>query len=116
MGFDLTGGESFNWHSWRGCLDVAKAFGWKPAGTAPPPPEHRPPNAGGRGGGYFSNDFQSVTESDAKDLSRALFRAINAVQTGRLLPLNQHLAIKEVDLSEVTRLANHAFRGGFTIY
>jgi hypothetical protein len=102
MGVDLTGGASFSPSSWRSCLDVAAAFGWEPAGTIPPSDIE-----GEWDGSYLSNSSQSVTDADARELARALFRALNAVWTDRPLSPDQAPALKEAHLYEVTRLANH---------
>ena len=91
MGFDLRGKGGYfclNNERWYHCLDIACAFGWEPAGTQLPdgPPEAR----GNPGpdwkwdGGYNSNDFQMVTDDDAKALAAALDRAIEAEKTGAM--------------------------------
>jgi len=71
MGVDLIGhgGASFNWDCWRKCLDIAIAFGWQPAGTIAPPDYD-----GDWNGGYCSNDFQEVSDSDARALGVARAR------------------------------------------
>ena len=79
MGVDLWGhgGASLYWHGWRSCSEVAQRFGWRPAGTAPatwddggPIPLTRRDRQ--EHGTYFSNDYRSVTDSDAWALADAL--------------------------------------------
>jgi hypothetical protein len=73
MGVDLmgVGGCSFNWRAWQTLYDLGLAFGWRPDGTLPMtgqtddgvwiyPDDRETPR-----GGYFTNDFQWVTETDA---------------------------------------------------
>jgi hypothetical protein len=128
MGVDLFGhgGASFNWHGWRYLLDVAMAFGWEPAGTAPPPaysfadgkiidPAWDDASQGPWDGGYFTNDFQSVTDADADALAGALFRALDAVRTGRLLTREQAAALNGCDHVVIIEFARYAEAGGFDI-
>ena len=112
MGVDLMGrgGESFNWESWRTSLKVAQSFGWRPSGTAPPTDQ-----VGDWDGTYFSNDLQDVTDDDAKELARALFRALDAVHSDQALSSDQVEALQEASLGLINRLAIYAYRGGFTI-
>lgn len=57
---------------WAVYLNVAEAFGWKPAGTVAPPG-----SASGKpwNGQYDSNDGQLVTDADAKSLAAILHSA-----------------------------------------
>jgi hypothetical protein len=124
MGVDLFGhgGASLNWHAWRWCLEVAEAFGWQPAGTAPPawneggpiPPASRDREWSGT---YFSNDFASVTDSDARALASALFRAIDALRTNQPLTPEQAAAIdrEDADPRVLDYLARYVWKGGFDI-
>jgi hypothetical protein len=89
MGYDLLGKRGFfrfSEQGWYHCLDVACAFGWEPAGTQLPdgPPEARgnPEPDWKWDGGYGSNDWQIVTDDDAKALVAALDRAIEAERAG----------------------------------
>ena len=71
MGFDLSGaGGDFRWtiFDWHKLLRIAKRYGWKPAGTVFAAAEW--------GGGYTSNDSQTVTADDARQLADALERAL----------------------------------------
>jgi hypothetical protein len=76
MTFDLSGGLSLNSSAWQYCLDAAKAFGWVPAGTE----AGRTPPGREWSGGYFTNDFQVVTDIDARNLASALDQAIAALK------------------------------------
>ena len=74
MGIDLLGGhgeERFSFGGWRMCLERAIEFGWNPEGTVAPKELVCEWN-----GGYHSNDFQRVTDCDARALGKALLRAI----------------------------------------
>jgi hypothetical protein len=84
---------------WRFCLDAARMHGWEPEGTRAS--TWGTWNADGthtphwteemarewseryredKCSSYFSNDFQEVTEADAKALAAALDRAVAALQ------------------------------------
>jgi hypothetical protein len=122
MGVDLFdhGGASFNWHGWRHCLEIAEKFGWVPAGTEAPSW-----NEGGEilpadrdlewSGSYCSNDYQSVTDADAKAIARALFRALGAVGTDQTLRAEQLAALEEANLDVIAKLAHYAWRVGSTL-
>lgn len=78
MGVDLCsnhGNESLNWTGWRELLDLARDHGWQPQGTAPPDDWD---NAKHWDGGYYSNYWQRVTDSDAHALAEALLRGFEA--------------------------------------
>jgi hypothetical protein len=108
MGVDLMGhgGEYFSLNGWESCLLVAEAFGWQPAGTTRPDGHE-----GEWDGNYFLNARQRVTDDDAKAISRALFRALNAVSTEKPLSI-----VQEANLNTVMRLANYTSAGGFMIW
>jgi hypothetical protein len=83
MGVDLIGiRRSYNWQGWRALYTLGVLFGWKPAGTLYPnepvtylnsyPPDDDP----GPRNGYFTNDFQWVTEPDAAAWAAAIYRAL----------------------------------------
>ena len=104
MGFDLMsrhGGESLPIWAFPRALEVAEAFEWKPEGTIWK-------DCPGRGG-YLSNDFQRVTDSDAKALALGLRRALDAYRIGR------GLALTKGDAEAVKILADYAAKGGFLI-
>jgi hypothetical protein len=105
MGVDLMGhgGESFNWHAWRRCLEVGAANGWPPEGTRPSRfvDEWGQPIERGYTGpvwieedsesdehpGYFSNDYQAVSDRDAANIAQALNRrAPHGSAQGRIEP------------------------------
>ena len=74
MGVDLYsehGYQALNWYGWGRCFDIAIEHGWHPAGTEPPD-DH----VGAWGGGYFSNDYQHITDGDARAFGEALLRGI----------------------------------------
>ena len=70
MGMDLYGPQGYfrtDGGTWCNWLDAAEEHGWKPAGT------EKPDHCDGEwDGGYDSNDYQRVTDEDAKALSKAL--------------------------------------------
>lgn len=114
MGVDLMGhgGASFNWASWRSLLDIAVAFGWQPAKTVMPDKTYR-----GWSGTYCSNDFQKVTDQDARELSAALYQAIAAILSPKkALTAEQAEAIKGEGIQNIRLLADYAAKGGFAIY
>src|SRR5262249_26981115 len=103
MGVDLRGegGElHLGWPAWSYCLSVAHAFGWEPEGTKPPMFDPPYPNAELQAeaaarwdGGYFTNDYQHVTDSDAKALAAALDRAVAAVEASSACTVDQMKAL-----------------------
>ena len=73
MGYDLCGRKSdfrCDIWQWLACTDLARCFGWIPAGTTSPGP--RIWNGDKWGGGYFSNAWQYVEDRDAAGLARGL--------------------------------------------
>jgi hypothetical protein len=64
MGIDLIGreGECLSYASWGGCLELAGAFGWQPAGTSAPS-GHQGPWAGD----YCYSDGQEVSDGRSRD-------------------------------------------------
>ena len=112
MSVDLIGhgDASFNWDSWRECLDIAIAFGWQPAGTIAPTYHD-----GAWAGGYCSNDFQEVSDSDARALGRALHRAVTSVRTGQALTEEQAAVLDGMHIGVVCELADYAVSGRFAI-
>lgn len=116
MSIDILCGPSLNWPAWRYCLDMAVEYGWTPAGT-----ELREHTVTGEqpseavlsawSGTYCSNDFQRVTDADAKALAKALYAAIAAVEAGTAPETDgRH------DPQVLQLLADHAVEGGFHIY
>lgn len=70
---------------WCQCLNLAKTYGWIPAGTLHPLEDlssawlssaHERKRQCPWGGGYTTNDRQRVTDTDAYTLAMALHRAI----------------------------------------
>jgi hypothetical protein len=114
MGVDFIsdhGDTSFNWPAWRGCFELALAFGWKPAGTVAPCDYDGP---GRWDGTYFRNDLQAVTDEDASALAVALRRALAAQRAGTLTA-EQAKAWACEDVDVVGRLAEYAEKGHFAI-
>ena len=120
MGMDLLGkhgDERFSASAWRECLERASEFGWQPEGTLTPTDWH-----GEWNGSYFSNDWQAVTDRDARTLGEALLRAIATLSSRANVrnPGTQDLnaLFVEVDPSHaeigcLRRLADYALKGGF---
>src|SRR5215475_9360025 len=84
MGYDLHNkhGDYFcaSGGSWEFLLDTARKHGWEPSGTlAPEFDEGGETSASDRAswtGGYFSNDFQRVSDNDARNIAAALRKAL----------------------------------------
>ena len=107
MGVDLMflgGGASFNWTAWQTLYDLGLAFGWRPAGTLPmtsgydtgrweyPPDDvQKMPR-----GGYFTNDFQWVTDTDATAWCAALERALAALEGKEPMTLEEAEAVRRI--------------------
>ena len=82
---------------WSVCLDAAVAFGWVPAGTVA---SHKNPNRPWDGS-YTSNDWQWVTDDDARAFSAALNRAIIALAERETLTDDQFQAFKILAHQEI---------------
>jgi hypothetical protein len=67
---------------WAVILNVARCFGWEPAGTMPPADW---PSSQSWGGQYDTNDGQVVTESEALILAKILHAAAAGPQIGQAL-------------------------------
>jgi hypothetical protein len=91
MGMDLRGaGGNFRFpvHGWSAVLHLARDFGgWEPQGTEPPEYYRQRALADGEpldwSGTYGTNDYQQVTEADARNLADALERALRHVPRER---------------------------------
>jgi hypothetical protein len=132
MGMDILGrGWDFSCSAafWAECLAVAQACGWEPAGTIAPAPCHQGGNRAWNGG-YRSNDYQEVTDADARAFSAALYRAIDAVLMETPVKQPQGLkafecevldlkaeggTIKTIRVKRVAELAALTSKGGFII-
>ena len=119
MGIDV-GGEHFTHTGWRWVLNLAIEYGWQPAGTEPPDygwllAGTASPDGNDRSwdGGYCSNDFQKVTESDARALGEALLRAVAVLDAQE-----REKPTKWPDdwLRRVSRFADFALKGEFVIH
>jgi hypothetical protein len=89
MGYDLiskSDGCHFSIGAWPWVLSLAFAFGWRPEGTEAPTIGEVlvecDPYSDWKGG-YFSNDFQGVTEPDATAIGEALHRALETARKAR---------------------------------
>jgi hypothetical protein len=122
---------------WRECLELAIAFGWRPAGTlhAIADLEHFAPEIAAIeqkrrirewSGIYTSNDWQRVTDEDAYALSLTLHKAVAVSETGLEMTEAQSQAFQPILLdlvdarrfgpdNPVTRLADFLGGGGFEI-
>lgn len=142
MGMDLLsdhGDEQFSAAAWCDCLERAIEFGWNPEGTvAPTVPVGW---VGEWNGGYHGNNYQQVTDRDARALGGALVRAADALSAQaklrrrraqlRLVSSVQSnvVAIErpprgeffeeedplEAEIHCLRRLADFALKGGFVV-
>ena len=116
---------------WVECLTLAEVFGWNPAGTEAPS-GCQPCSADDWGGNYWTNDYQQVTDDDARAFAAALRRGIEAVMMETPLTIEQAQAVKvfektETDLlspgieikttsvARIAQIAALASKGGFII-
>ena len=135
MGYDLRNeqGDYYgaNIGAWGHLTEAALAFDWKPAGTL-----HLIDDEGGgkryetfeARGGYFSNDYQRVTDEDARELAAALRRAIaaaegiKAAKTAKAefsdwhnLSARAENAARTLNVRLVRTFAEYCEKGGFQI-
>jgi hypothetical protein len=68
------GSVSMGSANWRVCLEIAHKYGWEPKGTRAP--DHVIGDPAQWDGGYGTNDFQMVTDDDARAIAEALRRGI----------------------------------------
>jgi hypothetical protein len=83
VGYDLKGpGREFHWSSksWLNLLELARRYGWSPAGTKPDMDYEKKRNPDWNDsewdGSYFWGRYQIVTEEDALNLAEALEKAL----------------------------------------
>lgn len=107
--------DNFCPFAWRMALILAFNFGWKPAGTTLT-------NSDGNkdekwDGGYFSSSYQRVSDDDAKNLSKALYSAVRAIENKTPLPKDAKQAMDDeyFCLATVLRIAKIASDRGFHI-
>lgn len=118
MGMDLLGkqgDERFSHQGWVMCLERAIQFGWTPAGTVAATDFPRDWQ-----GGYCTNDYQVVTDRDARALGEALLRAAAAFarEPDKLQVRKEWLEEEDeiaAELRCIRRLANYALKGGFVV-
>jgi hypothetical protein len=116
---------------WVKCLTLAEVFGWVPAGTEAPS-GCQPCSADEWDGNYWTNDYQGVTDDDARAFAAALKRGIEAVMMEPPLTIEQAQAVKVLEKTEtdlvspgieikttsvarVAQIAALASKGGFMI-
>lgn len=114
MGMDLLGKNadvSCRMAAWDECQVIAGWFGWIPKGTEPPDDF----NGTDWDGRYHGNDYQYVTDADAKSMSDALYRALESLNYSPLI-------IKEDAIKTITSvrrtiqlIADLGRDGGFII-
>ena len=105
MGVDLIRNNEemgFNWSGWRKILEIAFNHGWKPTGTVNDIDQDGKPIQDWSGT-YFSNDYQYVTDEDAKNLAEALERAISEFD-------------EELYMKKVLPFIEFCKKGGFHIF
>lgn len=82
MGYDLTNNEGdyfrANVGAWGFLLDTAQKHGWKPAGTLAPEYMTSEAERAAWDGDYCSNDYQRVSDDDARNMAAALRKALRA--------------------------------------
>jgi hypothetical protein len=123
MGYDLCRGHDcwrFDVSAWQPVLDFAIEHGWQPAGTMAP--DYRqlygmePAEADGLSrswdGEYCSNDWQEVTDSDARALGEALLRGVAAAEAQEL---EKPTKWPDDWFRRVKKFADFALKGGFVI-
>jgi hypothetical protein len=138
MGYDLYNkrGDYFgaNIAAWDHLTEAALAFDWKPAGTLPPQFDEGGPVTcydtfeARWEGGYFSNEFQRVSDEDARNLAVALRQAIAAAEgikgdeTARVkfsewnnLPARAENAARSLNVRFVRRFVKYCEKGAFQI-
>ena len=84
MSYEILGSNDKYWtchqYAWRDYLKVATAFGWAPEGAFFKCDE------GGFGehpsGSYLGNDWQTVTDDDARAMATALNLAVATINAG----------------------------------
>ena len=137
MGYDLRNkqGDYFgaNIDAWDHLAEAALAFDWKPAGTLHPTDNELSGEPLERFearwiGGYLSNDYQRVTDEDARELAAALRRAIAAAEKIKAdeaakvefigwhrLSARAKYAAKNLNVRFVREFAEYCEKGGFRI-
>lgn len=114
MGMDLMGfgtTEHLSQSFWLAVLEMASSFGWEPAGTRPQDAFDDEWDAMN----YWSNDYQEVSDADAKALGEALNRALMAMRTKQTLTEKQVQALWDMSEESIRQLADFCARGGFLI-
>ena len=123
MGYDLMGAHDtwrFQIGAWRPVLNFAIEHGWQPEGTKAPDycglygmqPAEAEAHRLSWDGGYYGNDWQEVTDSDARALGEALLRGVAAAEAQE-----RKKPTKWPDdwFRNVEKLADFVLKGGFLI-
>ena len=119
MGVDVNDSH-FTHSGWHWLLNQAIEYGWEPAGTEPPDcswgleggTKPAQENRAVWDGGYCSNDFQRVTDIDARNLGEALIRFSAASEAQER---EQPTKWPDDSLRNITDFAHSALKGGFII-
>ena len=82
---------------WGECLTLAEVFGWIAAGTEAPCECVQGVITRDWGGGYGTNDYQQVTDEDARAFAAALKRGIEALMMEPPLTIEQAERVKVFD-------------------
>ena len=124
--------------TWQRVLDVARAYGWEPAGTDPPDIRDQDDDPAydwsGWSGSYTVNEYQHVTAADAESLAEALALALLDIPVGSVIErdapgvfsgvrgVDAHAEVKAIDWfkrparrAELMALVTFCRAGGFQI-
>jgi hypothetical protein len=113
--------DSYFTHAdWHRLLNQAIEYGWEPAGTEPPDcsweleggTKTAQENSAVWGGWYCTNDFQRVTDVDARNLGEALIRFAAASEAQER---EKPTKWPDDSLRNITEFAHSALKGGFLI-
>ena len=102
MSYEILGSTGKNWSChqsiWGLYLDLAEAFGWKPEGAFFKCDElgfgEHP------SGSYLGNDWQIVTDDDARAMAAALNLAVATINAGSPMTDNQVMVLKEFKIDD----------------
>ncbi len=105
--------------AWSAYLKAGRSFGWQPQGTSATV-IYLLSNRGAWDGSYSPAVGQQVVRDDARRLSMALDRLVDAVRSGEELTEEQLEAVKALacldkDLSGAQEVADFALEGGFSV-
>ena len=109
MGYDILSNTTHNsWncgHAWGCYLDLAEAFGWAPEQNG----SHY----------YIGNDYQNVSDKDARAIANALLLAIAYIQDVQPINMTANgttlLTFDVEDVPHLCDLVALTLAGGFTV-